>query len=317
MQAVAHGMEPPGASDKWRVLQLFHEGLPRSKARVQRIDRVVEPWNFARFVQVTGSGDNAEACGVGFYAPKNWDQLARICSSGFQEDQDFEELPDLEGIGIPIATAADMALARRGLHEGTESGQQGMLCIVLCGPASGLPQSINLASTGVDKPKPAPRRERCVTSAEQLLVAHVIHFRYSTVGEGMEQVQLADGRGEAESESLSPVSDQRKKLLRQQKYAKARDPLVKAALDYLQSSSAGTRGTVLLPGTSPEAEAVVSLYLLGGGAARTPRPPGVNQREALGGVVVQRIENQALYQQYMDIAVDSPDQPSKGGPRYR
>jgi len=315
MQAVAHGMEPPGASDKWRVLQIFHEGLPRSKARVERIDRVVEPWSFGRFVHVTGSGDNAEACGVGFYAPKDWGQLARICSTGFQKELDFEELPDLEGFGIPVATAADLALERRG-HADMESGKQGMLCIVLCGPNVGLPSGIHLAGSGGS----GPRRERCVANVEELLVAHVIHFCYSEVREGIEQVQLAEavvGRGEAETDSVSPVSDQRKKLLRQQKYAKARDPLVKAALDYLQGSSTSAMGTVLLPGTSPEAEAVVSLYLLGGGAARTPRPPGVNLREALGGVVVQRIENHALYQKYMDIVVESPDQPSKGGPRYR
>ncbi|CAE8630813.1 unnamed protein product, partial [Polarella glacialis] len=94
-----------------------------------------------------------------------------------------------------------------------------------------------------------------------------------------------------------------------------REPLIRAALRGLECSLSGATGTVLLPGTSAEAEAVVSLYLLGGGAAKTPRPPGVDLREALGGVVVQRIENQPLFQQYMSLGQDSMSPGGKG--RYR
>merc|ERR1719183_2101700 len=64
--------------------------------------------------------------------------------------------------------------------------------------------------------------------------------------------------------------------------------------------------TVLLPTTSVEAESVVSLYLLAGGGARCQRPPGVDLREALGGVVVQRIENQRLFEKYMALG-QGPD----------
>ncbi|CAE8659662.1 unnamed protein product, partial [Polarella glacialis] len=121
MQAMTHGMEPPGASDKWRVLQLFHETLPKSQARVERIDRVVDPESFADFARRTGSGAHAEDCVIGFWAPRDMDQLNRVCSFGFQAELDFEEVPGL-GRGVPVATAASLALARR--SHGTETPKQ-------------------------------------------------------------------------------------------------------------------------------------------------------------------------------------------------
>jgi len=82
-----------------------------------------------------------------------------------------------------------------------------------------------------------------------------------------------------------------------------RDPLIKVALQGLEHIAAGTMSTVLLDSTSVEAESVVSLYLLGGGGARSQKCPGVDPREALGGVVVQRIENRPLYEQYSALSL--------------
>jgi hypothetical protein len=112
----------------------------------------------------------------------------------------------------------------------------------------------------------------------------------------------------------------RKKSERQQReYAKVRDPLVKVALQGLERVSVGTMSTVLLPTTSVEAESVVSLYLLGGGGSRMHRPPGVDLREALGGVVVQRIENQPLFKEYSSFGLEGTGEASKNGgiQRYR
>merc|ERR1719265_2052235 len=100
------------------------------------------------------------------------------------------------------------------------------------------------------------------------------------------------------------------------------------ALQGLERVALGTMSTVLLPTTSVEAESVVSLYLLGGGGSRVNRPPGVDPREALGGVVVQRIENQPLFREYSALAAaegamsDSQNAGGENGngssqPRYR
>eukprot|EP00927_Polykrikos_kofoidii_P000938 TRINITY_DN10349_c3_g1_i1.p1 TRINITY_DN10349_c3_g1~~TRINITY_DN10349_c3_g1_i1.p1 ORF type:complete len:459 (+),score=100.74 TRINITY_DN10349_c3_g1_i1:203-1378(+) len=95
-------------------------------------------------------------------------------------------------------------------------------------------------------------------------------------------------------------AEKRRKLVRQQKeYARVREPLVGVALQGLRRVAAGTMSTVLLPSTSVEAESVVSLYLLGGGGSRVHRPPGVDPREALGGVIVQRIVNKPLFNEYI------------------
>lgn len=311
MLAVTHGMEPPGASDKWRVLQLLHESLPKAKARVERIDRIVEPEGFGRFVQEMTSSDNAEECGVAFFAPQNLEQLGRLCAHGFQLD-DCEEMPDL-GYGIPIASAASLAWQRRhGLNEeGVEQNCQGLLCVLLCSP--------ELAFSGGPGDRVSALRELCVQKPEQLLLAYVIRLKVQEPEQEtlhQEAASLAEVSDSPCSTLDSRLTERRRRQLRQQqRYEKVRDPLIKAVLSGLQRSAVGATGTVKLPGSSAEAEAVVSLYLLGGGAARTPRPPGVALREALGGVVVQRIENQPLYKQYMSFGLDSPS--ASKGPRYR
>ncbi|CAE8650671.1 unnamed protein product, partial [Polarella glacialis] len=166
-------------------------------------------------------------------------------------------------------------------------------------------------------------QERCVPDPGQLLMAHVIIFKQQDLElrklEDLEQRAAKKVQLEAENDSSQPPRlelEKRRRQARQQlKYAQVREPLIRAALRGLECSLSGATGTVLLPGTSAEAEAVVSLYLLGGGAAKTPRPPGVDLREALGGVVVQRIENQPLFQQYMSLGQDSMSPGGKG--RYR
>lgn len=303
-------MEPPGASDKWRVLQLFHETVPKTKSRVERIDRVVSPADFARFGQQTNGGDNVEECGVAFFAPHNWDQLSRICASGFAE-ADLEEIPEL-GCGIPVSTTADLALERRERQlQGNDC--QGFLCVVLCGPQMMWSSGV---VAGIRADQHLVRRERCIEDPAQLLLVHLVSFRMHEPDQGSPIEEVP--RSLLEDQDLAAVEQRRSRLARQQQdYAKARDPIIKAALEGLQSSPPGKTGTTLLPSTSAEAEAVVSLYLLGGGAAKMPRPPGVNLREALGGVVVQRIENQPLYAAYMALGDATPQNQASRGTRWR
>ena len=66
MQALEHGMEPPGASDKWRVAQLFYDTVPRSHAKVQRIERLLEPKDFEAFMAQHQGGESACHCGIAF-----------------------------------------------------------------------------------------------------------------------------------------------------------------------------------------------------------------------------------------------------------
>lgn len=108
------------------------------------------------------------------------------------------------------------------------------------------------------------------------------------------------------------LAERRRKIARQQKeYARVRDPLIRVALQGLNTVAMGTTTTVLLPSTSVEAESVVSLYLLGGGGSRVHRPPGVDPREALGGVVVQRIENQPLFCEYQALGLGGASSPAE------
>lgn len=129
----------------------------------------------------------------------------------------------------------------------------------------------------------------------ELLLAYVVWF-HQISGDSDGQVHDSiDERDRSRRGSKKKRLDKESQL---KEYAKVRDPLIKVALQGLGRVAAGTMRTVLLPTSSVEAESVVSLYLLGGGGARVHRPPGVDPREALGGVVVQRIENQLLYKAY-------------------
>lgn len=111
---------------------------------------------------------------------------------------------------------------------------------------------------------------------------------------------LEDAAAPALGNDQLAVAERRRQLARRREteYARVREPLIRGALEGLGRVLAGTTSTVLLPSASAEAETVVSLYLLGGGGSRLHRAPGVDRREALGGVVVQRIENQPLYREF-------------------
>jgi len=72
---------------------------------------------------------------------------------------------------------------------------------------------------------------------------------------------------------------------------------------------------VMLDTNCAEAEAVIQLYLLGGGASGLKVPPGAEPREALGGVVVQRIVNVRLFEHYCRLGEDDEDPLSPRSPR--
>eukprot|EP00913_Durusdinium_trenchii_P031494 g29487.t1 len=137
---------------------------------------------------------------------------------------------------------------------------------------------------------------------DQLLAAYILHFQLSPGN--VEKAFDFEGR-------LGGTSPSRSRSVSRSRKVSLSHPLIQETLSRLPALREDAAGTVLLPSNSQEAEAVVSLYLQSGGAARLRRPPGVDLREALGGVVVQRFENKSLAQEYLAIEVDS-----QLGPRF-
>lgn len=308
----------PGASDKWKVLQLFHESLPKSSTRVNHIERVVNLQGCRRFLDTVAKP--MEECEVGFYVPRSSSQLTRLRESGFCAD-DFEMSESIRG--VPIYSHAGAAhqrlqstLGASLRHCGPLPGDEHRLCIILSSSQA------SCRNSGADV-----RRSRTLGASEglpqhwmvddpsALLLAYVVQY----------QLVPPEERAERSSSAALIASDadrrsvigRRRNARQQREYAKVRDPLIKVALRGLDCVADGTMNTVLLPATSVEAESVISLYLLGGGGSRLQRPPGVDDREALGGVVVQRIENQPLFNAYMALAADGQYERSSGAPRYQ
>lgn len=313
MMAEEHGMAP-GAADKCKVVQLFHESVSRSRMNIGHIERIVGPDRFGRFLK--GSASEQDQWEVGYYTPSGPSQLTRLRKDGFC-NEDFEELQSY-GLGVPIASHAGCALqqcpAPLPILQGTDCGGERCLCVVLYRPLDASGESISNGGSS------ATWREHCVTDPSHLLAAYLIW--YQQVREerplGAQNVPALIENLE-DKDRCEEAPERRKRLAKQQReYAKVRDPLIKVALQGLENIPVGHMSTVLLPSTSVEAESVVSLYLLGGGGARHQRPPGVDLREALGGVVVQRIENQQLFEEYKASGVEGPNvERQLGAPRYR
>jgi hypothetical protein len=204
-----------------------------------------------------------------------------------------------KGFGIPISLAASAAQQRaRGalkvLEDSTPSNCDRCLCVLLCHPMA------SAGSASARGPATGASREYCIKNPRQLLLAYIVWYQQ------LPEDRLTDSLALVPNEASDEKDRRKKRLARQQReYARVRDPLVKVALQSLEKVAIGTMSTVLLPTTSVEAESVVSLYLLGGGGSRVQRPPGVDPREALGGVVVQRIENQPLFKEFMGLGQEA------------
>jgi len=284
MAIESHGM-PAGAADKWKVLQLFHDSVPRSHSRVERIDRITNPAVYVRFRSVVGHG----ACEVVFWAPTDSSQLSRIQEEGFSE-RDFEETHAL-GKGVHVATRAGIA-AEVACGRNTDTPQ--CISVLLCCPGEDEKDDADGAWAAAEP------REYCIEEPDRLLLAYVVWYTpTSSVSEG-EKLRRCDLDVHQSVEEADLRAIERRQLYtrQQREYAKVRDSLVKVALQGLEQAAAHQVCTVLLPTGCAEAEAVVSLYLLGGGGTAIARPPGVDVREALGSVVVQRIENRRLHSEY-------------------
>lgn len=286
IHALEHGMEPPGASDKWRVAQLFCELVPRSVAKIQRIERVVTPETYGKFMQKTGTGENANEFGIVFFTPKDADELNRVCSHG------------LAGRSPAARVVSDCGAA---LENQLRSGEPGKvldvrsMCVLFCGP------EVARSKLGGASDRPKDVVEFEVEDASHFLPAYTIHY----------QIVADEPSDHAEFRFQSPSPEHARSPSRSRRVS-VRDPLVQGILQRLPELGDDVAGTVLLPSNSPEAEAVISLYLQSGGASRLRRPPGVNLREALGGVVVQRIENKMLGLEYLDVELEAAN-----GPRFR
>lgn len=277
MQALEHGMEPPGASDKWRVAQLFAEAVPKSHAKVLKIERLVTPEMFSAFLKRTDGGENACNCGIAFYVP---------------QEEEVRSAARLLGSDAAVALKPLMDAMRP-----EQSPQAVSLVVVFLSPP--LAQRHLGHRDGGDRPGGAEGAFQ-VGDVGQLLPAYVVH------------IQLYGDSDNDEGRMGSPSPERARSMSRQRKVSLT-NPLIQETLLRLPSLREDSAGTVLLSSNSQEAEAVVSLYLQCGGAARLRRPPGVDLREALGGVVVQRFENKHLAQQYLAIEVDA----ERGGPRFK
>lgn len=315
MMAEDHGMAP-GAADKWKVLQMFHESISRSQTRIAQIERIAGPERWTQFLDNVGG---EEECEVGYYAPSGPSQLARLKEDGFSAG-DFEDVPRY-GFGVPLVSQAGAAhqrtRSRPNLLEGSSCGGDNpgerCLCVVL------FPPQTYGGSSGSRSPPAGTWRELCVKDPEHLFLAYVIWYHQLAEEKSVVAPSIpAPIEGFEDKQERRCMTDKKRRLARQQReYAKVRDPLVKVALQGLERVAVGTMSTVLLPTTSVEAESVVSLYLLGGGGSRLQRVPGVDPREALGGVVVQRIENQPLFEEYCSFPLgkEGPGDATKNGER--
>lgn len=311
--AEQHSMAP-GVADKVKVMQLFHHadiGVPKCQSRVERIDRVVRPSVFQKFLE-GGDSASANGCMVVFYVPRSAQQLARLREHGFTS-RDLEAGAS-DGEGVPVVTHLAAAL-RRSTRARTQQGERSTsedpqhVCVLLCHPHD--------LSVGLH-PAPKHQKKFLVQDPRRLLLTHVVCFQHLVERAELVVDRAAGAAGLRFQDQHDGLVRRRRKTTKQlQQYAKVRDPLVQTALKSLQCMPEGMMNTVLLPSESEEAELVISLYLSGGGGSRLQCPPGVDLREALGGVVVQRIGNQPLYRDYSAVVLGGPDGASDGRPGER
>jgi len=342
MIAMENGLAP-GASDKWKALQHFHESMPKHQARVDNIERVATPEAFARFCENESQyANDAADLAIGFYAPKSTANLDSIRESGLSVD-DFDEVSRL-GFGLPVGSQAMVAhhqlVSSRKARRGADSDGHGhtqaaatsshCLCLVLCKPrvlGAGIEADVASSSSEEGKssnnaatsscPGAGSGKLHCVKDPGRILIAYMLWYaEVETSPFGLRQLD-------------DPRPGKKQTHMKQQReYARVRDALIKVALQGLEQLPANTMTTTLLNSTSLEAESVIELYLLGGGASRTkPKAPGIDPREALGSVVVQRIENAPLFREYLEQGClpedrwdrhhggSSPSRGSAGGPQ--
>jgi len=161
----------PGAADKWKVLQLFYESIPRAYVRVERIDRIVSLSNYFDFVSTM----ELDECEVRYYVPAGPSQLARLQDAGFCSD-DFEEVRG-SGFGIPVyAQASDAykrACAQYNLLEDRQGGER-CLCVALLSAGASRRHRVDGGvdgSVGTSQNFPS---ESCITEPEHLLLTYII-----------------------------------------------------------------------------------------------------------------------------------------------
>lgn len=307
MSALESGLAA-GAADKWRVLQLFHEGFPKNQVRAECIDRVAcsERYRCLLEEMSIASPDDLE---IGFFVPSSTAQLQR-----FREGKDLfadvlEEDPD-HPVSVPIALHPAVAFQRGEelrAQKMNGGGRHGYACVVLCAPGT---LRTAQGSTEYMAGKADLRR---------LMAAYVICYQHI-------KSSRPTGQGTAAGETSAPrrlsmrttrAESPREQHARKGEYAKVRDPFIKAALLNLEDAEPGTATASMLAPGSDEAEAAIALYLLSGGGLRLQLPPGVDAREALGSVVVLRIVNEPLFREYCVQSTGQLQTAQPGELRYR
>lgn len=155
---------PPDAADKWKVLQLFHATVARSRARVERVRRVVEPTRWASFVATS----KLEDLEIGYYTPAGPSQLARLQETGFCFG-DFEEMPS-DRWGIPVSHHANIAYDRVCGQFNLLDNRGGERCICVLLFSQGALRNAKSAD------EQTRQNELCVTEPSSLLLAYVLEL---------------------------------------------------------------------------------------------------------------------------------------------
>lgn len=295
--------EAPDRADVQRVTRLFHSSIPRSFGTITFIERVTNRTLYARFRSLAAAELGCEAV---FYVPPDLSQLPRLQEDGFTV-ADYQYTSTL-GNGVPVSVHAGVAHRRAiELKEKGKGDSDFCICVLLCCPGK-LGAEGGTVSDKVTNPL-----EYCVTDPERLYLAYVVHYR------------IKDTKVLTDDDLALKIQEAERAAAERHKAAKARwvrysqecDTLLEKVLSRLQTVCAAAMSfstgsqyqvpatqMVTLPEGSEEAEAVISLYLRGGGAVgrRTGKNCGEIIREVerrdLCKVIVMRVENYNLFQEY-------------------
>lgn len=156
--------------------------------------------------------------------------------------------------------------------------------------------------------KTGPRSSRyCFRKPDKMLLTHTISYWWHPGAKDSEPER------EVERERRSSQRANEEAWKRSLEYGVIRTTLVQEALARLEKAESGSIAAQRLQAGSAEAEAVISMYLLSlkGGE----RAPGVGAREALGGIIVQRLQNEPLYKAFAGQGKDEGVAGGIGSPR--
>ena len=253
MHALEHGMEPPGASDKWRVAQLFCEVVPRSVAKIQRIERVINPDTFGKFLQTTGEDTSTGAlneCGVVFFSPQDVNQLNQICSHGLQSLSSSCVVSDC---GVAVQRQLELR------DQSNDQPEARSMCVLFCGP------EVALRRLGGATDRPKDDVEFGVEDPQQFLVAYTIHY----------QLLACDASAHCSEFRVASPSPERARSASRSRRVTTRNPLIQKMLQRLPELGDDVAGASLAEALQADAgvSGIACRFELSTGVACCGRQP--------------------------------------------